>query len=419
MKLANHDGRAALVLDDAIADVHDASDGRFGPDPMSVYDDWPAFVDVRRRASPPARRRSSRPSSAARCPRRARCSPSGSTTGATPRSRAWPCPTVPATFTKFPASLAGPFDDIEIVGAHRRLGGRARRRHRHPRRPRRRGRRAGRTSPGSPSARTSATARCSSPPARSSRSASPAGASGRWGRGWSPLDEVADPDDLAPRLLGRRRDGAGRAHQRPHLQRAAPRRRAVGGAAAAARRRHLHRHAGRRRRHPQAAPVPAGRARCSRRWIEGIGTIRNRCVVTAVVTLPSSDVDLFADERPRRALRTLRARCATPGPVVWLTQHDVYAVPRYADVRQVLDDPDTFCSGQGVGLNDVINALGQGTTLMSDGDAHDRQREVIGRPLTPTRARRAAPRRAGARRRPGRPAGGARLASTRWPTWPR
>src|SRR3546814_14279541 len=25
-------------------------------------------------------------------------------------------PSVPATFTKFPASLAGPFDDIEIVG---------------------------------------------------------------------------------------------------------------------------------------------------------------------------------------------------------------------------------------------------------------------------------------------------------------
>ena len=35
-----------------------------------------------------------------------------------PRSRAWPCPAVPATFTKFPASLAGPFDDIELVGTN-------------------------------------------------------------------------------------------------------------------------------------------------------------------------------------------------------------------------------------------------------------------------------------------------------------
>ena len=152
---------------------------------MSVYDDWAAFVDVRRRRHRRHRRRSSRPTSAARCPRRGRCSPSGSTTAATPRSRAWPCPTVPATFTKFPASLAGPFDDIEIVGDDRRLGGRARRGHRHAAptaspRPTR-----GRTSPGSPSARTSATARCSSPPARSSRSASRAAATARWARGSS------------------------------------------------------------------------------------------------------------------------------------------------------------------------------------------------------------------------------------------
>ena len=44
MKLANHGGRAALVLDDGIADISDASGGRFGPDPMSVYDDWAAFA---------------------------------------------------------------------------------------------------------------------------------------------------------------------------------------------------------------------------------------------------------------------------------------------------------------------------------------------------------------------------------------
>ncbi len=36
MKLANHDGRAVLVLDDGIADVHDASGGRFGAEPMNV-----------------------------------------------------------------------------------------------------------------------------------------------------------------------------------------------------------------------------------------------------------------------------------------------------------------------------------------------------------------------------------------------
>jgi hypothetical protein len=32
MKLANHGGRAALVLDDGIAVISEASGGRFGPD---------------------------------------------------------------------------------------------------------------------------------------------------------------------------------------------------------------------------------------------------------------------------------------------------------------------------------------------------------------------------------------------------
>lgn len=46
MKLANIDGRAALVIADGLAvDVHKASDGRFGPALRSVYDDWPAFTD--------------------------------------------------------------------------------------------------------------------------------------------------------------------------------------------------------------------------------------------------------------------------------------------------------------------------------------------------------------------------------------
>lgn len=99
-------------------------------------------------------------------------------------------------------------------------------------------------------------------------------------------------------------------------------------------------------------------------------------------TLPSSAVDLFADEvlaEPYDAYRALRDL----GPVVRLEQHDVLAVARHDDVRAVLGDPATFCSGEGVGLNPFINAGGRGTTLMSDGEAHRRQREVIGRPLTP------------------------------------
>ncbi|MGO9028177.1 MAG: cytochrome P450 [Acidimicrobiales bacterium] len=99
-------------------------------------------------------------------------------------------------------------------------------------------------------------------------------------------------------------------------------------------------------------------------------------------SIPSYDTDLFTDEalaEPYGHYRALRDL----GPVVWLEAHGVYAVARYEDVRAVLADAETFCSGQGVGLNDVLNEIGRGTTLMSDGDDHRRLRNVIGRPLTP------------------------------------
>ncbi len=84
---------------------------------------------------------------------------------------------------------------------------------------------------------------------------------------------------------------------------------------------------------------------------------------------PSYDVDLYDDDalaEPYGHYRALRDL----GPVVWLPAHDVHAVTRYAEVRAVLEDPDVFCSGQGVGLNEFINIGGRGTTLMSDGEQH-------------------------------------------------
>ena len=99
-------------------------------------------------------------------------------------------------------------------------------------------------------------------------------------------------------------------------------------------------------------------------------------------SIPSVAVDLFANEvldDPYPHLRAMR----DAGPIVWLEAHGMHAATRHADVRRILDDHETFVSGEGVGLNEVINGLGRGTTLMSDGDAHRTQREIIGRPLTP------------------------------------
>jgi 2-keto-4-pentenoate hydratase/2-oxohepta-3-ene-1,7-dioic acid hydratase in catechol pathway len=115
MKLANVNGRAALVFDDAIADVEQVSGGQFGPDPMNLFKHWSAFIEFARSI---AAGDAPLIETQLRCP-----VPSPRQVfaiGINYRSHAeesgMVVPEVPATFTKFPASLAGPFDAIEIVG---------------------------------------------------------------------------------------------------------------------------------------------------------------------------------------------------------------------------------------------------------------------------------------------------------------
>ena len=115
MKLANLEGRAVLVLDDGIADIAEATGGRFGPDPMQVFEDWRAFLDV---AADITTATGPLVEADLGCP-----VPSPRQVfaiGLNYRSHAeesgMSVPAVPATFTKFPASLGGPFDDVEIVG---------------------------------------------------------------------------------------------------------------------------------------------------------------------------------------------------------------------------------------------------------------------------------------------------------------
>lgn len=71
------------------------------------------------------------------------------------------------------------------------------------------------------------------------------------------------------------------------------------------------------------------------------------------------------------------------GPVVWLTKQRVYALPRFAECKAVLRDDKTFISGEGVALNPVANKLSRGTTLNSDGAAHDQRRKLVAQRLMP------------------------------------
>ena len=44
MRIANVNGRAAVVIDDGhVADIARASDSRFGPSPVDCFDDWAAL----------------------------------------------------------------------------------------------------------------------------------------------------------------------------------------------------------------------------------------------------------------------------------------------------------------------------------------------------------------------------------------
>ncbi len=115
MKLANVNDRATLVLGDEIADLATVSDGRLGPDPMSVYEHWSDVVDLARTVStgtgPLVEADLRNPVPAPR-----QVFAIGLNYRGHAEESGMAIPDVPATFTKFPASLTGPFDDVEIIG---------------------------------------------------------------------------------------------------------------------------------------------------------------------------------------------------------------------------------------------------------------------------------------------------------------
>jgi cytochrome P450 len=77
------------------------------------------------------------------------------------------------------------------------------------------------------------------------------------------------------------------------------------------------------------------------------------------------------------------ARMREQGPVVWLSRHRLYALPRFAECKAVLRDDTSFVSGKGVALNPFTNRLSRGTTLISDGTEHDRRRKLVAHRMLP------------------------------------
>ncbi|MGA1033749.1 MAG: fumarylacetoacetate hydrolase family protein [Ilumatobacteraceae bacterium] len=115
MKIANQNNRAVIVDGENTIDIAEASGGRFGPDPQTVLAEWDAFI-----AAAPSLTGPSMPLDMSALGNPVGVPHQVFAIGLNYRTHAeesgMKVPEVPATFTKFPTSLSGPFDEIEIVG---------------------------------------------------------------------------------------------------------------------------------------------------------------------------------------------------------------------------------------------------------------------------------------------------------------
>lgn len=119
MRLALYDRRLILIVDDRPVDVHEASEGRFGPDPASVYEEWDAFVEWsgKHLASLSETPRAEQLDTTLLGPP----SPTPRQVFAIAlnyrehaREGNFDIPTQPGVFTKFASSLSGPYGDIVL-----------------------------------------------------------------------------------------------------------------------------------------------------------------------------------------------------------------------------------------------------------------------------------------------------------------
>lgn len=100
------------------------------------------------------------------------------------------------------------------------------------------------------------------------------------------------------------------------------------------------------------------------------------------MTIPSVDIDFYSDELindPHPVYEQMREI----GPVVYLPKHDLYALPRYKEVSEVLRQPLRFVNSRGVSPIPKVNEILMGSTLNSDPPEHDRTRAVTSEPLLP------------------------------------
>jgi cytochrome P450 len=96
---------------------------------------------------------------------------------------------------------------------------------------------------------------------------------------------------------------------------------------------------------------------------------------------PITDVDIYSDEMLDLPYDEF-ARMRSLGPAVWLDRYDMWAFPRYSQVRAALADWKTFSSGEGVGVEPEFNEIRRGTVIASDPPEHTKLRALFSERLS-------------------------------------
>lgn len=116
MRVANQSGRLTLVFGDTVVDVETASGGRFSAEPQQIFDRWDEFLDWARNADTSAAAPLEPDKLGPPVPRPGQIFAIGVNYADHVEESGLTLPDTPFVFTKFPASIAGPYDTIEHPG---------------------------------------------------------------------------------------------------------------------------------------------------------------------------------------------------------------------------------------------------------------------------------------------------------------
>jgi cytochrome P450 len=105
-------------------------------------------------------------------------------------------------------------------------------------------------------------------------------------------------------------------------------------------------------------------------------------MAASVTTAIDTDADVWSEANLRDPF-PLYTELRALAPVVHLVRHDFYAVTRYAEIRDMLQDWESFTSAKGVGMSPLINARGGRGVIASDPPVHTARRRVLNSQLLP------------------------------------